>query len=253
MATNPVPPPTPTPPPGSPIPPSPASVLGAADALSASLSYRKLNQADIPKFILDFIIHLQLNVKELKDLNARSAAVRTNAYNKVQNLAKKDSTLALLLLKDKRLTQIAGPIERIKVLQALSDACMIYMDRYLPVVEQVPKTKLISQKIARDLYFHLVKRLPEFYRNIQQATSQTEADEAYSDALLYIQNTAVRPLNRFISTLLGEPILIKSSFFQRKKRIYEGLSWSLKLVDQYTKRSGLFYVTKRLQLYLTLT
>jgi hypothetical protein len=189
---------------GGPQPSTIQSVLAASDVRTTSSSYYRLPESQLPSLLTDYIVRLKTRPADIRKLGSINSVTKVAAYTKVKQFAQIDATLLLAAVKDARLKTIQGKSTRTSVLRLISDAVMIFMDVYLPIVYDVPTTRIIAEKTARDVYFHLVKRLPEFIEKVDNAADQAEEDKVYGEALVYARTTALRPAGRFISIVLGE-------------------------------------------------
>ena len=189
---------------GGPQPSTIQSVLAASDVRTTSSSYYRLPESQIPSLLTDYIVRLKTRPADIRKLGSINSVTKVAAYTKVKQFAQIDATLLLAAVKDARLKTIQGKSTRTSVLRLISDAVMIFMDVYIPIVYDVPTTRIIAEKTARDVYFHLVKRLPEFIERVGKASDQAEEDKVYAEALVYARTTALRPAGRFISIVLGE-------------------------------------------------
>ena len=189
---------------GGPQPSTIQSVLAASDVRTTSSSYYRLPESQLPSLLTDYIVRLKTRPADIRKLGSINSVTKVAAYTRVKQFASIDATLLLAAVKDARLKTIQGKSTRTSVLRLISDAVMIFMDVYLPIVYDVPTTRIIAEKTARDVYFHLVKRLPEFIEKVDNAADQAEEDKVYAEALVYARTTALRPAGRFISIVLGE-------------------------------------------------
>lgn len=189
--------------PSSLIPSTSAEVIAENDALKASTSFRRLPAGEMPSFLVSLASSIASNPVDPKKLYSRNLAKRQAYYNHLISLSKKESSLLILAIKYDKLDSLKTPSARVEYIERLSHLVMIFMGKYNLILKDVPKTDIIANKLGKDVYFHIVKRLPEILKTIQ-SQDQAESSKAFSDALYYIKSSVMNSLTRFISILLGE-------------------------------------------------
>lgn len=210
--------------PSSIIPSTATEVLAEQDALKASSSFRRLPQKDLPSFIVSLTSKIANEPVDTKKLYSSNTAIRQSYYSHLLKTSKLEASLLVLAIKYDKLDKLNTQSIRIDYLNRLAHLVMIFMGKYSVVLNDVPKTDIISNKLGKDVYFHLIKRLPSLV-SLVSSPDPVESSKAFSDALYYIKSSILHPLTRFISLLLGElassgnkPDIDKREFKRELKR-----------------------------------
>lgn len=189
--------------PSSILPSTTAEVLAEQDALKASSVFRRLPARDLPSFIVSLTSKIANSPIDPKKLYARNTAARQTYYGQIIKNAKTESSLLILAIKYDKTDKLNSNLLRVEYLNRISHLVMIFMGKYNEILKDIPKTDIIANKLGKDVYFHLIKRLPSLLTLIDNP-DQTESIKAFNDALYYVKSSILHPLTRFISLLLGE-------------------------------------------------
>lgn len=189
--------------PSSILPSTTAEVLAEHDALKASSVFRRLPARDLPSFIVSLTSKIANSPIDPKKLYARNTAARQTYYSQIIKNAKTESSLLILAIKYDKTDKLNSNLLRVEYLNRISHLVMIFMGKYNEILKDIPKTDIIANKLGKDVYFHLIKRLPSLLTLIDNP-DQTESIKAFNDALYYVKSSVLHPLTRFISLLLGE-------------------------------------------------
>lgn len=189
--------------PSSILPSTTAEVLAEHDAIKASSVFRRLPARDLPSFIVSLTSKIANSPIDPKKLYARNTAARQTYYGQIIKNAKTESSLLILAIKYDKTDKLNSNLLRVEYLNRISHLVMIFMGKYNEILKDIPKTDIIANKLGKDVYFHLIKRLPSLLALIDNP-DQTESIKAFNDALYYVKSSVLHPLTRFISLLLGE-------------------------------------------------
>jgi hypothetical protein len=189
--------------PSSILPSTTAEVLAEQDALKASSSFRRLPPKELPSFIVSLTSKIAGESVDLKKLYSKNLALRQTYYSHLVRASKLESSLLILAIKSDKLEKLSSPQLRVEYINRLSHLIMIFMGKYNLILKDVPKTDIIANKLGKDVYFHLMKRLPSLVTLIESSDA-AESLKAFNDALYYIKSSVMHPLTRFVSLLLGE-------------------------------------------------
>lgn len=227
--------------PSSILPSTTAEVLAEQDALKASSVFRRLPARDLPSFVVSLTSKIANNPIDLKKLYSRNAAIRQTYYSQIIKNAKTESSLLILAIKYDKVDKLTSNTVRVEYLNRISHLVMIFMGKYNEILKDIPKTDIIANKLGKDVYFHLIKRLPSLLTLIDNP-DQAESAKAFSDALYYVKSSVLHPLSRFISILLGElassgsrPDIDKREFKREQKQDRKNLELDFRKNKKFYK------------------
>lgn len=227
--------------PSSILPSTTAEVLAEQDALKASSVFRRLPTRDLPSFVVSLTSKIANNPIDLKKLYSRNAAIRQTYYSQIIKNAKTESSLLILAIKYDKVDKLTSNTVRVEYLNRISHLVMIFMGKYNEILKDIPKTDIIANKLGKDVYFHLIKRLPSLLTLID-TPDQAESAKAFGDALYYIKSSVLHPLSRFISILLGElassgsrPDIDKREFKREQKQDRKNLELDFRKNKKFYK------------------
>lgn len=185
------------------IPSTVAEILAEQDALKASTTFRRLPATELPRFLLDLTTKIVSNPVDPSKLYSRNTAIRQSYYSALIRTAKTESSLLILAIKYDKFASLTTASLKTEYVNRLSNLVMIFMGKYSAILKDVPRSDIISNKLGKDVYFHLIKRLPDLVTLINNP-DPTASTQALVDAVYYIKSSVTHPLSRFISLLLGE-------------------------------------------------